>query len=323
MGASGAADVVAHDAANRLVGNGPDAATLEVTLGGLRARLHGDATVAVTGDTDAADSERRTPTALLAPPPSGRATTSRWASRRPACAHYLAVRGGIDVPPVLGSRATDTLSGIGPAPVRAEDACPWATRTANYPPRTSIRRRPPPQTRRTPGPDGAPRRLVHAASRSALVQRLWTVTTDTDRVGARLDGAGPLHRARTGELPSEGMVSGALQVPPNGMPVLFLADHPVTGGYPVIAVVLERRHPGRSDSCGRDVGSGSGRCSDAQLRRWRAISDSTTPAATDALSDSTSPAIGMLRIESQVSRTRRDRPLPSEPTTMTTGTVPS
>ncbi len=89
----------------------------------------------------------------------------------------------------------------------------------------------PPQTPSNSGSDGPRADWFTPASRSALVQRLWTVTTDTDRVGARLDGAGPLHRARTGELPSEGMVSGALQVPPNGMPVLFLADHPVTGGY--------------------------------------------------------------------------------------------
>ncbi|AVP67059.1 5-oxoprolinase/urea amidolyase family protein [Rhodococcus hoagii] len=239
VGASGAADVVAHDAANRLVGNGPDAATLEVTLGGLRARLHGDATVAVTG--------APTPLTVNGVP---RPLFSRLHLRdgddialgiAPAGLRtYLAVRGGIDVPPVLGSRATDTLSGIGPAPVRAEDRLPVGDAHRELPAEDFI---PPPATAADPvelrvrmGPRAD---WFTPASRSALVQRLWTVTTDTDRVGARLDGTGPLHRARTGELPSEGMVSGALQVPPNGMPVLFLADHPVTGGYPVIAVVLE------------------------------------------------------------------------------------
>ncbi|NKW23241.1 allophanate hydrolase subunit 2 family protein [Rhodococcus hoagii] len=221
-----------------LVGNGPDAATLEVTLGGLRARLHGDATVAVTG--------APTPLTVNGVP---RPLFSRLHLRdgddialgiAPAGLRtYLAVRGGIDVPPVLGSRARHALrdrSGTGSRrgpPARGRRA-PRTTRRGLHP-AAGPRRRP----RRTRVRMGPRADWFTPASRSALVQRLWTVTTDTDRVGARLDGAGPLHRARTGELPSEGMVSGALQVPPNGMPVLFLADHPVTGGYPVIAVVLE------------------------------------------------------------------------------------
>jgi len=73
---------------------------------------------------------------------------------------------------------------------------------------------------------------------ASLVGRAYVVTSDSNRVGLRLDGE-PLERARTDELPSEGMVRGALQVPPSGKPVLFLADHPVTGGYPVIAYVVD------------------------------------------------------------------------------------
>ncbi len=134
-------------------------------------------------------------------------------------------------------------------------------------------------------------------------KRLWTVRPTPTGWGlgwtVRARCTAPAH----GELPSEGMVSRSPAGATERNAVLFLADHPVTGGYPVIAVVLEDDKSRPQRSCGRDVGSGSGRCSDAQLRRWRAISDSTTPAATDALSDSTSPAIGMLRIESQVSRT--------------------
>ncbi|WP_181319516.1 biotin-dependent carboxyltransferase family protein [Rhodococcus sp. OK519] len=239
VGISGAADVVAHDGANRLVGNDPGAATLEVTLGGLRVRAHGSATIAVTG----------APTPLLvngAPRPRystlhvrdgdevalGVAPTGLRA--------YLAVRGGIDVSPVLGSRSTDTLSGIGPDPLRDGDRLPVGCPSADLPAEDLI---PPP----APATDPVELRIrmgprddwFTPASHSALVERTWTVSTDTDRVGARLDGPGPLHRGRQGELPSEGMVRGALQVPPNGMPVLFLADHPVTGGYPVIAVVLE------------------------------------------------------------------------------------
>ena len=67
--------------------------------------------------------------------------------------------------------------------------------------------------------------------------QVWTVTHESDRVGLRLAGVVPLERSRTGELPSEGAVTGALQVPPNGQPVLFGPDHPLTGGYPIIASV--------------------------------------------------------------------------------------
>ncbi|MFC9514781.1 biotin-dependent carboxyltransferase family protein [Nocardiaceae bacterium NPDC056970] len=239
VGTSGAADVVAHDGANRLVGNGPDAATLEVTLGGLRVRVHGGGTVAFTG----------APTPITvngAPRPLYSTLHLRDGDEialgiaTAGLRTYLAVRGGIDVPPVLGSRATDTLSGIGPAPVRDGDRLPVGRPRGELPVEDLI---PPP----APATDPVELRVrmgprddwFTPASHAALMERLWTVSTDTDRVGARLDGQGPLHRARHGELPSEGMVAGALQVPPNGMPVLFLADHPVTGGYPVIAVVLE------------------------------------------------------------------------------------
>jgi allophanate hydrolase subunit 2 len=73
---------------------------------------------------------------------------------------------------------------------------------------------------------------------ASLVHQDYTVTSDSNRVGLRLDGE-PLQRTRDEELPSEGMVRGALQIPPSGQPVLFLADHPTTGGYPVIAYVAD------------------------------------------------------------------------------------
>ncbi|MCR8676470.1 biotin-dependent carboxyltransferase family protein, partial [Micrococcus sp. HG099] len=80
-----------------------------------------------------------------------------------------------------------------------------------------------------------------AASLARLTAQEWEVTSQTDRIGVRLAapaGGRTLARARDGELASEGVTAGALQVPPSGEPVLFLADHPVTGGYPVIAVVV-------------------------------------------------------------------------------------
>jgi allophanate hydrolase subunit 2 len=75
------------------------------------------------------------------------------------------------------------------------------------------------------------------ASARAFFEQEWTVTAQSNRVGVRLDGA-PLERAKDGELTSEGTARGAIQVPASGLPVLFLADAPVTGGYPVIGVVV-------------------------------------------------------------------------------------
>jgi biotin-dependent carboxylase-like uncharacterized protein len=232
---SGAADRSAADLANRLVGNDPAAAVVEGTAGGLRVRAERTVLVALTGAPAAVRVDGR-PAPFDAPltlaagqelglgmPPVGLRT-------------YLAVRGGVDVPPVLGSRSTDTLSGLGPAPLRAGDRLPVGTLTAAEPIVDVAPVRPPaarPVLRVLPGPR---RDWLEPAAWSALTTQEWTVTPDSNRVGLRL--AGPrLARARTDELPSEGLVAGAVQVPPDGAPVLFLADHPVTGGYPVLAVV--------------------------------------------------------------------------------------
>jgi biotin-dependent carboxylase-like uncharacterized protein len=150
---------------------------------------------------------------------------------------YVAVRGGIDVAPVLGSRATDLLSGLGPPPVAAGQRLPIGTEVAGEP---NVDLAPVP-----PFPEAFALRVVPgprtdwftAGALDRLGSGPYTVTPESNRVGVRLTGA-PLERARGGELPSEGMVLGALQVPPSGQPVLFLADHPVTGGYPVIGVVI-------------------------------------------------------------------------------------
>ena len=232
---SGAADRSAADLANRLVGNDPAAAVLEVTAGGLQVRAGRALLVAVTGapapvTVDGRAAPFDAPLTLhagqvlgLGIPPVGLRS-------------YLAVRGGIGVPPVLGSRATDTLSGLGPEPVRSGDVLPVGGLAAEEPVVDVAPVRAPstrPVLRVLPGPR---RDWLAAEAWTALTAQDWTVSPDSDRVGLRL--AGPrLDRARTDELPSEGLVPGAVQVPPDGAPVLFLADHPVTGGYPVLAVV--------------------------------------------------------------------------------------
>ncbi|HSK23590.1 MAG TPA: biotin-dependent carboxyltransferase family protein [Egicoccus sp.] len=234
---SGAADRGALRLANRLVGNPEGAAVLEVTLGGLRVRAHGDLEVATTGArcpvrVDGIEAGHNAPVRL----PDG--TVLDLGTPAAGLRTYLAVRGGFDVSPVLGSRATDLLAGLGPAVPRAGDVLPVGTAVGGRG-AVDLAPRPDPsagevvlRVRLGPRHDWFTR-----PSRTRLVATSWTVTSESNRVGVRLDGPA-LERERQGELPTEGMAPGALQVPPTGRPVLFLADHPVTGGYPVIAVVL-------------------------------------------------------------------------------------
>lgn len=235
---SGAADRGALRLANRLVGNAEGTAALEVTLGGLRLRVRSDVLIALTGAPCAATLDgtevghntslvvREDQELRLRPPESGLRT-------------YVAVRGGIDVPAVLGSRATDILAGLGPPVVSAGDRLAVAP-AHGQPPAADVVPVPVP-----PADDVAVRVLFgprddwfSGASRQALASTPWTVSTDSNRVGLRLQGE-PLQRIVEGELPTEGLVRGCLQVPPSGLPTLLLADHPVTGGYPVIAVVID------------------------------------------------------------------------------------
>ena len=233
---SGAADPAAHDLANRLVGNRPEAATVEMTAGGLRVRAGTAVLVAVTGaPLPVSVDGRGAPVSAPFVVPAGAVLAFGIPPR--GLRSYLAVRGGVDVPAVLGSRSTDTLSGLGPAPLAAGDRLPVGSLAAEEPfvdvaPVAGPADRP--VLRVLPGPR---RDWLAPDAWTALVEAEWTVSPDSDRVGARLTGP-RLARARDGELPSEGLVTGAVQVPPDGAPVLFLADHPVTGGYPVLAVVV-------------------------------------------------------------------------------------
>lgn len=230
IGRSGACDRAAHRLANALVGNHPTLATLEATFGGLTLEAGSDLVVAITG--------ARCPGAPHLSP-FRLATGERLALGPPATGlrTYVAVRGGIDVEPVLGSRATDILSGLGPQPLEAGDVLPIGT-TPRPVPGVDVAPVPEPTgdrltVRITPGPR---RDWFDDAAWDLLTSQVYAVDSQSNRVGVRLDGD-PLPRLREGELVSEGMLRGALQVPPSGLPVLFLADHPVTGGYPVIAYV--------------------------------------------------------------------------------------
>lgn len=237
VGRSGAADEDSFRLANRLVANAERAAAIEFVLGGLVVRFRRTATVALTGAP--ADVRAGDRAAAFNAPFAVRAG-ELLRVERPArgLRSYLAVRGGLGVPPVLGSRSWDSLAGIGPPPLRSGDLLPLAGDHDGHPSVDVAPVPPPPDDvtlRVLPGPRAD--RFAPSALRT-LFATAYEVTADSDRVGLRLAGP-PLRRAAgaAAELPPEGMVTGALQVPPDGRPVLFLADHPVTGGYPVIGVV--------------------------------------------------------------------------------------
>lgn len=262
---SGAADRGSYDLANRLVGNPAGAAALELVLGGLVVRAHGSVLVALAGapapgrvNARAVDHGVRVylrdgDVLELGTPPSGLRT-------------YLCVAGGIDVLAVLGSRSTDVLAGLGPPPVAPGDLLPiglsdglvgLAVSAAAFGEDPGIaaalgEELASPVGRWTLRPgknaDGTPvlpflpgPRADWLADIGALMRSEWVVDAASDRIGVRLDG--PLLDRAPGwqgvELPSEGLVRGAVQLPPDGRPVVFGADHPVTGGYPVIAVLTD------------------------------------------------------------------------------------
>lgn len=245
VSASGALDRDAARRANRLVGNPRGAAVVETLLGGLRVRAVTDVVVAVTGAVGPVtrssggvpmDAPRDAPFRLAAGEELLVGAPERGART------YLAVRGGIDVPAVLGSRSTDLLSGLGPAPL-----VPGQTLRLGAPPGEAVASGPdvpdleagpqsgPVTVDVVPGPRAD---WFTADALEVLCGQVWSVGDDSNRVGLRLEGT-PLRRTTSAELPSEGVVAGSVQVPSSGRPVVLLADHPVSGGYPVVGVVRD------------------------------------------------------------------------------------
>lgn len=259
---SGALDRQALRLANMLVGNPAEAAGLEILLGGLRLRFVTASAISVAGaegivtlngaEIPLNQAVRVAPGAVL-----------DFGVPLFGLRYYLAVQGGIDVPKLLGSSSTDMLSGEGPAPLKSGEQLGTGRVSAGNSsgfnpgawPLTNTAVLPAvfpavfpavlPAVRRAPDPGRAIIARVDRGPRAdwfdndswrRLVSQDWILSPDSNRIGARLVGR-PLTQTRLEELPSEGMVLGALQVPPSGLPTVFLADHPVTGGYPVIAVV--------------------------------------------------------------------------------------
>jgi biotin-dependent carboxylase-like uncharacterized protein len=231
---SGALDRPAATFANRLVGNRPDAACLEVMLGGLVVRTDEACWVAVTGAPCVVEVDGR-PRELASPVRLPAGSELRLRTPSTGLRSYVAVAGGIDVEPVLGSRSTDTLGHLGPPPVVVGDRLPVGSPTGS--PAAVDTPRPPlaGPLRVTAGPRAD---RVAGDAVDLLCGTAYAVSPRSDRVGMRLQGD-PLSLVAGAELPSEGTVLGAVQLPPDGRPVVLLADHPTTGGYPVVAVVEE------------------------------------------------------------------------------------
>lgn len=236
VSASGALDMGAARRANRAVGNPSDAPVLEITLGPVRLRADQPMTLALTGASPASVAGHAVPRGAAFAVDAGDeiAIDPPQAGMR----SYLALRGGFRVAPVLGSAATDTLAHVGPEQVAAGAVLAAANRPAT----AAAAAEPEPAL---PKPGDLVELPVTLGPRAdwftpQMVQHFltqeWLVTPQSSRVGIRLQGE-PVTREDATELPSEGTETGAIQIPHSGQPVLFLADHPLTGGYPVIATL--------------------------------------------------------------------------------------
>lgn len=248
ISASGALDRASFSTANRIVGNPADTPCLELAGGGFSFRSSCRAVVGLAGApcgivvTDRTGQDRSYP-AYEAIPLEADDVVAVGRPPRGARA-YLSVRGGFDVAPFLGSAATDTLAVVGPEPVVQGAVLPLKDDTKRL---TGVSLSEAPAFDLPSKGDVVTLDVVLGPRTdwftdggvATLAERTWTVTPQSSRVGIRLAGEVPIERRDAVELQSEGTATGAIQVPHTGQPVLFLADHPLTGGYPVIANVAE------------------------------------------------------------------------------------
>jgi len=239
VGAAGAMDREAHALGNRLVGNPVNSAGLEILLGAAEFTTDSAVWIAITGawgSVTRGSNPAPPHTAVLLE--AGEILTFGPAEH--GIRYYLAVRGGLDVAPVLGSRSRDTLAQLGPEPLAAGDVLSVGSEpVVPVPAVDTVPIDAPPNGTATLEVRPGPRHDWFAPEVwTAFVEGEWHVSQRADRSGLRLEGPA-LPRTVSGELPSEGMVPGAIQVSPDGAPTVLAVDHPVTGGYPVIAVVTD------------------------------------------------------------------------------------
>jgi len=247
---SGPLDAAAFAAANELVSNPPAAAALEITLIGPTLRVGCEGLIAVCGaDFEVWVGALPAPTWHAVYVRAGRIIT--FGARRSGARAYFAVSGGIALPPFLGSQATYLPGGFGGLDgraLRAGDRLPLGAATLPNPAQYAGRvwpvdRRPPytpqPVLRVVLGPQDD---YFTADGLTTFLNSAYQLTPEADRMGARLYGPPIAHRGPTG-IVSDGVVAGSVQVPPDGQPIVMLADHQTTGGYPKIATVIRADLP--------------------------------------------------------------------------------
>lgn len=252
----GAADQASLRLANRLVGNAESAAALELTLGGLAYVPDRGAFIALTG-AEAAVTIAGKAASFYVPQWVPAGSVVRMGSPASGLRTYVAVRGGIETALVLGSRSVDPLSGFGVA-LRPGDLLPVGRPVGDVPGITVVAQ---PRLDTVAelavvlGPRGS---WCPPSALARFAQQEWVVGADSDRVGVRLTGE-PLARYEFPELASEPAIRGAVELPPDGQPIVFMADHPTTCGYPIIAVL----DPVGADRCAQL------RPGDCARFRWR------------------------------------------------------
>jgi antagonist of KipI len=240
VSASGAADPLALRAANLLVGNAENAAALEMTLVGGAFEFEAAATIAVTGSDFAAGLP------LWRPVPVAAGTTLRFAATRSGARCYLAVRGGIRAPLIMGSASVHVMTGVGGSPLRRGDVLEVGDHAVRRP-RSAAQ--PPdylasPVLRATPGPQAD-------WFCGELFAAPFTVSEESNRMGIRLTG--PVIPSPAGHMLTEGVPLGAVQVPPGGQPIILFVEHQTTGGYPKPANVISADFPRLGQLRPRDI----------------------------------------------------------------------
>ncbi|MBF7688975.1 5-oxoprolinase subunit B/C family protein [Acinetobacter rathckeae] len=246
VGVGGALDSGAMQDANQCVGNALNDAVLEILNGGFKAQVQVPIVMAITGAISTCVIEYADGT--VAEVACGQAIALDAGDiieiKRPQAGlrNYLAIRGGVLAEKVLASCSFDTLAELGPKPLSIGDEVAIGQAPKQAVSTQSVPLRILPQPKDTVVLDvvlGPRADWFEAKSLEILLNQLWQVSNDINRVGLRLQGEVALKRTQHQELPSEGTVTGALQIPPSGQPVLFMNDHPLTGGYPVIATVAK------------------------------------------------------------------------------------
>ena len=251
---SGAMDLFSHRVANALAGNGRDAATLEMTLTGPELRMDAAATIAIAG-ADLSPTLDGTPLAMNTAVSCKAGSVIGFGERRTGGRAYVAFAGGIQVPPVLGSRSTHVrtrMGGLAGRALRAGDRLPLgaaagaiaglAVQDASGHIDSEGRTRPQATAvlRVLPGPQDD---FFPASALDVLQGTRLTVTPQSDRMGYRLTGTRAIPRLPDHEMISDATCAGAIQVPPSGAPILLMADRQTTGGYPQLAVVISADQP--------------------------------------------------------------------------------